>query len=157
MKDSSPRFAADLDRMVADLERTLGPLFEAGRYRDFFAQAHAAREALKSSRVPADARSRLWDRLNRCVEAAKARQEREFAARHIANLTRWRGQIAIAERYVDALTREIDQLQQRTGPRDEQATWQRRIAEKQVRLADVRATIASLQQKIADVSRHSQR
>lgn len=154
---ASNRQSAGLERAVDHLERSLDPLFAAGRYPDFFTLAHQTREAIKSSHLDFDARRPFWDRLNRCAELAKARQEREFAERNAANLARWREQIAVAERYTDALNREITGLQERTGPMHERTLWQRRIAEKEARLAAVRASVAATRQKIDDVSRRQRR
>lgn len=148
--------SAHLERAISELESSLDPLFAAGRYRDFFARAHAAREMLKPARLPRETRVRLWDRLNRCTEAAKERQEREFAERNRANLDRWTDQVAVAERYAAVLTEEIAGLAVRNGPPAERDLWRRRIAEKQARLADVRSNVAALRRKIADVSRRGQ-
>ncbi len=146
-----PGGADDLERAVAALEEAVAPLFAAGRYRDFFAQAHAVRERFRTARLPQDERARLWQRLNRCTEAAKARQAREFAARDAANLARWRDQLATAQTYAAALRREIAELRARGGSPADLARWQRRIAEKQARLASVDANLAELRRKIAAV------
>ena len=144
--------ADDLERAVAALEASLEPLFAAGRYREFFQQAHLLRERFKAVRVAPDMRDGLWKRLNHCTEAAKERQAREFAERHAANLARWREQLATAQRYADALRAEIDELATRRGPPAELDRWQRRIAEKRARLASVEANLDDLRRKISDVS-----
>jgi chromosome segregation ATPase len=147
-----PADAGDLDRAIAALEATVEPLFAARRYREFFAEVHALRERLRTVRLPHDDRSRLWQRLNRCTEAAKARQAQEFAARDAANLARWRDQLADAQAYADALRREIAELRARGGTTADVARWQGRIAEKETRLARVDANLADLRRKIAAVS-----
>ena len=144
--------AGDLEQAIAALEAAVAPLFDAGQYREFFAQAHALRERFRRARLPHDDRSRLWQRLNRCTEAAKARQAQEFAARHAANLARWRDQLAVAQTYADALRREIAELRARGGTTADVARWQGRIAEKEIRLASVDANLADLRRKIAAVS-----
>ena len=154
---ASNRQSAGLERAVGHVERSLDLLFTAGRYHDFFTLVHQTREAIKSSQHSFDARRLLWDRLNRCSELAKARQEREFAERNAANLARWREVIAVAERYTTALNREITELKGRAGSNHERALWQRRIAEKEARLADVRANVDATQLKITDVIRRQRR
>ena len=148
--------SAQLERAIAELESSLEPLFAAGRYRDFFARAHAVRAMFKTARLPQETRTRLWDRLNRCTEAAKEWQEREFATRNKANLDRWTEQVAVAEWYAAALAEEIAGLAARKGPPAEQELWRRRIVEKEARLIDVRSNVAALRRKIADVSRRGE-
>jgi hypothetical protein len=147
-----PADAAGLERAIIALEATVEPLFVDGRYREFFAQAQSVRERFRAARLTQDERTRLWQRLTRCTEAAKARQEREFAARNAANLVRWRGQLATAQTYAAALRREIAELRARGGTAVDLARWQRRIAEKETRLASVEANRAELRRKIEAVS-----
>ncbi len=144
--------ADDLEWAVAALETSVEPLFAAGRYREFFQRAHQLRERFKAVRLAPDTREGLWERLNRCTEAAKQWQAREFAARNAANLARWREQLATAQRYADALQAEVDELATRRGPPAELDRWQRRIAEKRGRLASVEANLDDLRRKISDVS-----
>jgi chromosome segregation ATPase len=143
----------DLNRAIAALEASVEPLFAAGRYRDFFQRAHDLRARFRDARLSRDERDDLWARLNRCTEAAKERQTREFAARTAANLARWREQVATAEAYAAALVAEIDELRGRGGRALDRDRWQRRIAEKQARLRDVEANIHGLRSKIEDVVR----
>lgn len=143
--------ASDLARAIDALERSLDPLFAAGRYRDFFDSVHAVRTSFRDARISQDAREDLWSRLNRIAEAAKRRQAQEFAVRDAANLARWRDSAAAADRYAAALTAEIDELAARTGAPLDLARWRRRIAEKEQRRTAVQATLADLQRKIADV------
>lgn len=141
----------ELEREIASLEASPEPLFTAGRYRDFFDRVHAIRQQFRRARLTPDVRERLWQRLNRCAEAAKDRQAREFAARNTANLARWHDQLAAAQDYTAALTSEIAELAARRGPPTELAMWQRRIAEKRVRLTSVQSTITELRRKLAAV------
>ena len=143
-QNQPPWDARELERALAALEAAETPLFAAGRYREFFAQAHALRQRFRTARLIPEERTRLWQRLNRCTEAAKERQAHDFAARNAANLARWREQATVAEGYAANLTREIAELAGRGGTAVDRARWQRRIAENQARLASVRANLKEL-------------
>jgi len=152
MEASAVQRRSTIEAEIVALENAVEPLFAAARYRDFFDTAHRLRLRFKAERLPSAERERLWARLNRCTEAAKLRQAREFAERASDNLTRWRTQLSEAERYAGALHEEVSALAGRTGPVLERALWQWRIAEKRVRLTSVEGTIIQLRAKIADVS-----
>lgn len=142
--------AAQIDNAVRALEAALEPHFAAGEYRAFFDLAHAVRERFRTARLDPVERTRLWDRLNRCTEAAKSRQAAEFAARQTANFARWTEQLAAAEAYAAALRAERDDLLARPGSRADLNRWQARAGEKAARLADVEANIARLRARLAE-------
>lgn len=144
-----------LERSIAALEASVDALFAANRHREFFQQAHAIRERFRTARLPHDERERLWARLNRCTEAAKARQSAHFAQRTAENLARWREQLATAESYAANLTREIAEYEARGGTPLDATRWQRRADEKRARFASVQATVAELRRKIGDVPRRT--
>jgi chromosome segregation ATPase len=146
------RLSHELDATITQLENRVEGYFRAGRYRDFFDEAHAVRVRLQRARLAPSERERLWQRLHRCTDAAKARQAREFAERDEANLSRWREQVLTAGRYAAALRAEIDELTARGGSALDRARWQRRVEEKRARLVAVQANVAELRAKIESVS-----
>jgi len=148
----SQHSARTLERAIAALESSLEPFFAERHYREFFERVHGVRQSFRTAQLSPGARDELWQRLNRLADAAKARQAREFAARDVDNLGRWRDQLARAEAYVGALDQEIAELGARTGPPAELSRWQRRIAEKRSRRTSVQATVADLQRKIAETT-----
>lgn len=141
--------AAALERAIVDLDASLETRFAAGEYRAFFDQAHAVRELFRQARLDVADRERLWSRLNRCTDAAKARQAEEFAVRRGANVALWSEQLATAESYAAALRRERDELLARGGSQAERSRWQGRADEKAARLADVETNIARLRTRLA--------